>query len=93
MLIIHASNLAAAKFCNKMYHSSFNPLPDKILADSKLKVFADNKSNVTQNIKCVFYSGKQTGKGENAGYNHFLFFLQCFEKAFSLGASKVITAC
>ena len=34
--------------------NSFNPLPDdKILALSKLKEFADDKSNVTQNIKFI----------------------------------------
>ena len=28
------------------------------------------------------------GKGENVGYHHFLLFLQCFQKAFSLGSLK-----
>ena len=29
------------------------------------------------------------GKGENAGYQHFLLFSQCFPKPFSLGSLKV----
>ena len=31
------------------------------------------------------------GKGENAGYQHFLLFLQCFEKASFLDMSKGVT--
>ena len=30
------------------------------------------------------------GKGENAGYQHFLLFPQCFQKVFANGASKAI---
>ena len=29
------------------------------------------------------------GKGENASYQHFLLFPQCFQKAFYLGSLKV----
>ena len=32
------------------------------------------------------------GKGENAGYQHFLLFLQCFQKGFYLGSLKVVIA-
>ena len=66
-----------------MIGSSINPLPnDKILDLSKLKAFADNNLNVNQKLK--FASGraeKIVGKGENAGYQHFLLFPQCFQKA------------
>ena len=34
---------------------------------------------------------KIVGKGENTRYQHFLLFQQCFQKAFSLRTSKVIT--
>ena len=63
----------------------FNPLPDdKILVLPKLKAFADDKSSVTQNITVVFHRIKNTvGKVENAGYQHFLLFPQCFQKPFS----------
>ena len=40
------------------------------------------KLNVTKNLK--FVSGEVEnieGKGENAGYQHFLLFLQCVQKA------------
>ena len=33
------------------------------------------------------------GKGENAGYQHFLLFPQCFEKASFLDTSKEVSLC
>ena len=68
-----------------------NPLPDdKIVGLPKLKAFADDKLNVTENVKVVFQRIENiVGKEENAGYLHFLIFLQCFPKAFSSIASKV----
>ena len=64
-------------------HFVINPLPnDKILDWSKFKVFADDKINVNQKLK--FTMGRVehiAGKGENAGYQHFLLFPQCFQKA------------
>ena len=60
-----------------------NALPnDKISDWSKLKEFADDKIDVTKELK--FALGKEeriVGKGENAGYQHFLLFPQCFQKA------------
>ena len=67
-------------------------LDDKILGLSKLKAFADDKLNVTQNVKVVFHRIKNiVGKEENAGYQHFLLFPQRLQKAFSSPASKVVT--
>ena len=46
------------------------------------KHFADNKIDVGK--KLVFVLGRLeniVGKGENAGYQHFLLFPQCFQKA------------
>ena len=61
----------------------FNPLPnDKFLDLSKLKTFADNKINANEKMK--FVSGRVeniVGKEENAGYQHFLLFSQCFQMA------------
>ena len=54
----------------------FNSLPnDKILALIKLKAVADDKFNVA-----VHYDRVENivGKGENAGYQHFLLFPQSF---------------
>ena len=56
---------------------------NKILDQSKFRAFADHKINVTKEFN--FFSGKAeniVGKGENAGYQHFLLFPQCFQKVF-----------
>ena len=70
----------------------FNSLPeDKILGLSKLKAFADDKLSITQTIKVVFHRIENiVGKEENAGYQHFLLFPQCFRKTFSSSTSKVV---
>ena len=69
---------------------TLNPLPnDKILDMSKLKTFADNNLNVNQKSKFALGREENVGNGENAGYQHFLLFPQCFQKAFSLGSLKV----
>ena len=57
-----------------------NSLPnDKVLDWSKLKAFADDKIKVLKIIILHFDRVEKTeGKGENAGYQHFLLFPQCF---------------
>ena len=46
---------------------------DKILALTKLKLFADDKANVAKMMTYVFDRVENiVGKGENAGYKHFL---------------------
>ena len=54
----------------------FNSLSNNLILDwSKLKAFADKKIFVTEKLK--FVSGRVQnfdGKGENAGYQHFLIF-------------------
>ena len=59
-----------------------NSLPsNKILDWSKLKEFADKKTNVTQKWKFILGRVENiVGKGENAGYQHFLLFPRCFQK-------------
>ena len=68
-------------------HSS---LPnDKILDWSSLKAFAVYK--ILMNKKLKFDMGRVeniVGKGENAGYQHFLLFPQCFQKATFAGLLK-----
>ena len=47
---------------------------------SKLKAFADDNIKVTQTL--TFVLGRVENiveKGENAGYQHFLFFSKCFQ--------------
>ena len=69
----------------------FKSLPNvKSLNGSKVKSFADNKINVNEKLKCWFEKGrKHCGKGENAGYQCFLLFLQCFLKPSISGLVKV----
>ena len=63
----------------------------KTLGLSKVKAFAENKLNVTQDIKVIFHRIENiVGKEENAGNQHFLLFPQCFQNAFSSSASKVV---
>ena len=69
----------------------FNNLKnDNILDLSKLRAVVDDNLNVTEKLK--FALGRVENivrKGENAGYQHFLLFPQCFQKASSLGSLKV----
>ena len=69
-----------------------NSLPhDKILDQSKLKAIADYEIKMTQKLKMVVERLKNTvGKGENAGYKHFLLFLRCFQKATLSESLKVV---
>ena len=55
-----------------------------------MRKFADNKIYVTE--KLIFVLGRVEnilGKGENAGYQHFLLFPKCFQKPLSSGSLKV----
>ena len=68
-----------------------NSLPkDKIVDWSKLKAFADDKIKVLKMMTIVFNRVENiVGKGENAGFQHFLLLPQCFQKAFYSGSLKV----
>ena len=47
----------------------------------KLKVFSDDKINVPEKLKFALGPEENiVGKGENAGYQHFLLFPQCFQR-------------
>ena len=68
----------------------FNSLPNnKILDSSKLEAFADKTINVAHKLKILYGNVENVGKGENAGYQHFLLFPQCFQKALSVWSFKV----
>ena len=63
---------------------------DKILDYFKLKAFADNKLNVAKMmISPCDRAENIVKKGQNTGYQHFLLFPQCFQKASSKGSLKV----
>ena len=74
-----------------LFPQFFNSLPhNKILDWSKLKAFADDKLNATEKLKFVLGRVENiVGKGENAGYQHFLLFPQCFQKPSLSGSLKV----
>ena len=59
----------------------------KILDWSKLKAFADDKIKVLEMMMFLFNRVENiVGKGENAGYQHFFLFPQCFQRALYLGS-------
>ena len=68
-----------------------NSLPNNKFSDkSSLKAFADDKLTVAK--KSTFALGRVeniVGKEENAVYQHFLLFPQCFQKASPRGSLKV----
>ena len=62
----------------------------QILDWSKLKAFTDDKIKVLKMIIFVFDKVENiVGKGENAGYQHFPLYPQCFQRAFYPGSLKV----
>ena len=82
-------------YSQNFFYPSLNPLPsDKFLDWSKFKAFADDKIILTQKLRVVLGRVENiVGKGENAGYQHFLLFPQCFQKAFFSGLLKVGDDC
>ena len=63
---------------DRSYISWSKSLPsDKILDKSKLKIITDEKIYVNQKLTFVFLK---------IGYQHFLLFPQCFQKAYSSGS-------
>ena len=63
--------------------NGFNPLPNDVIADlSKLKAFADDNINVTENLKILLSRIENiVGKGEYAGNQNFLLSPLVFSKA------------
>ena len=60
-----------------------NSLPNDKISDW-------SKINVTEKVKFLLERVENSvGKGENAGYQHFLLFPQCFRKDFYTGSLKV----
>ena len=84
-------NVDLSKLKAFAYDTSFNPFPhDKILDQTKLKAFADEKLNVTKMIISVFDRvEKIVGKGEIACTSNFSFSHNVFERLFSQTHQKV----
>ena len=56
---------------------------------TKLKIFENDNLNGLQMKISVFDWVENVGKGENAGYQHFLLFPQCFGKPSISGSLKL----
>ena len=77
MIACQKFNLAISNLVSK---NAFVIPNDKILDLTKLKAFAYNKIKVIQRLKFAFGRVENiVEKGENAGYQHFLLFPQCFQ--------------
>ena len=64
---------------------------NKILDWSKLEACADDNINKTENMKFVMGKVENiVGEGENAGYQHFFLFPQCFQKSSLIRWLKVV---
>ena len=70
--------------CSK---TGLNSLPTGEIFDmTKLKAFANHKINVARMMIAVLDRVDNiVGKGENAGYQHFLLFPQCLQNFLSWG--------
>ena len=88
---LFACLLMLSILCNQEFWPIVHSLPNyEILDLFRLKAFADDKLNFTTNIDFLLDIVENiVGKVENAGYQHFLFFLQCCQKASSSGLLKV----
>ena len=82
--MIHTAQLMLSGGYEVSFSTSgaFNSLKKKKKIDwSKIKAFADDKINVTSEQKFFLeWVENIAGKRENAGYQHFLFFPQCFQR-------------
>ena len=69
----------------------FQLFPKRQFLDwTKFKASADDKLDVAKLMTCIFDGVENiVGQGENAGYQHFLFFQQYFQKASFSGWLKV----
>ena len=62
---------------------------NKTVNESTMKLFAEGKINMSEKLKFVMERVENiVGKGENAGYQHFLLLAQCFSKTFFLRVVK-----
>ena len=55
-----------------------------------MKALADDRINPGQTFRCIYKMTEHiVGNRENAGYQHFLLFRQCFKKYISVGLIKI----
>ena len=88
--IFQANNSMQQYSANQSIKINSSP-NNKILDQSKIQALADSKINMNKKLKFVFGRVENiVAKGENAGYQHFPFFPQCFQKASYSGSFKVV---
>ena len=75
-------------WCKLSVYKVFYAVHNKILDQTKLKAFADDKLNEAKMIISVLIGRKHCGKRRNCFYKGFLLFPQFFQKAFSPDPSK-----
>ena len=86
---IHLANVFSLDKANILLSVNCWPY-NKFLDWSKLKAFAESKVNVAEKLKFVLGRVENiVGKGENAGYQHFLLWPRCFQKSSILWSLKV----
>ena len=86
-ILSFSKELTLSNVSNNLKLFSFNSLPNGKFSDcSKLKAFADDKINKTEKSKFVVGRLENiVGQGENAVYQHFLLFPECFQKSWLCG--------
>ena len=84
------STISKAYLISEVAFKFWSTLPnDNILDWPKLEAFADNNLNVAKIMISLYDSVENiVREGENAGYQHFLVFPQCFQQASSSGSLK-----
>ena len=74
---------------NKVYTLTLYP-KGKIINWARFNAFAEEIINLAKKLKFILGRVENIlGKGENAGYQHFLLFPHCFQKLFFSGSFKV----
>ena len=76
----------------KKQKRTINSLPnDKFLDTPKLKAITDDQINVTEKLSFLLERIVNIVRnGENVGYQHFLHFPQCFQKAYFAVSLKLV---
>ena len=82
--------MAVSSRTQRNFWYRLNSLPNIFLDRTKLRALADDKLFVAVMMFSVFDRVENTVvKGENAGYQYFLLFSQCFPKPSYLGSLKI----
>ena len=83
--------LQVFRYCSNNFACLFNSLPNDIILDvSKFKALAYDEIIAIQKLQFGLEKVENiVANGENAGYQHFLLFQQCFQKLSFPGVMEV----